>query len=184
VAPTRREATEQEARALANPIRLRVLRLLRFEQLTNQEIADRLTMRPATTLHHVRMLLSAGFIEPGAERPGPNGITEKPYRDTTKSWTLSVGETGSGRKLSSAALEAFVAEVAEAGGKLQAATRQALNLNRASLDELSDRLAAVLDDFEVRDDPDGQPYAVFMAIHRRPTRRSRSKRSSAQPDNP
>lgn len=176
MAPTRREATEEEARALANPIRLRILRLLRFERLTNAEIADRLAMRPATTLHHVRTLLRSGFVEHDTERPGPNGITEKPYRDTAKSWTLDVGETRTGKRLSTAALEAFVAEVAEAGGKLQGSTRQALNLNRASLKELTDRLGAVFDDFEDRDDPDGDPYAIFLAFHRRPTPRRGRRR--------
>ena len=172
----RRAATAQEARALASPVRLRILRLLRFEQLTNAEIAARLEMQPATTLHHVRTLHRAGFIEPDRERPGPNGITEKPYRDTTKSWTMDITDTRAANRISSAALEAFVAEVAEGGGKLESTTRQAINLNPASLDELRNRLSAVFEDFEGRDDPDGKPYAVFLAIHRRPTRKS-SKRS-------
>src|SRR6266542_1779468 len=118
MAPVRREATAEEARALANPIRLRILRLLRFEQLTNAEIAQRLDMRPATTLHHVRTLVRAGFVEQGAERPGPNGITEKPYRDTAKSWTLNISDAKTGRRLDTAFLDAFVAEVGEVGGKL------------------------------------------------------------------
>jgi DNA-binding transcriptional ArsR family regulator len=168
MAPVRREATAEEGRALANPIRLRILRLLRFEQLTNAQIASRLEMRPATTLHHIRTLLRAGFIEADPERPGPNGITEKPYRDTAKSWTLNVSDTKTGGRLSTAVLDAFVAEVAESGGRLQSTTRQALNLNRASLEELTSRLTAVFDEFEGRHDPDGDPYAVFMAVHRRP----------------
>ena len=152
---------------MANPIRLRILRLLRFEQLTNAEIAVRLDMRPATTLHHVRTLLRTGFIEIDAERAGPNGIVEKPYRDTSKSWTLDVNDATASERLSSAVVDAFVAEVAEVDGQLESAARQALNLNRSSLDELAARLRAVLDDFEGRDDPDGDPYAVFFAIHRR-----------------
>lgn len=171
MAPTRRDATAEEARALANPIRLRILRLLRFDPLTNAEIAARLSMRPATTLHHVRTLLRAGFIEQDSDRPGPNGITEKPYRDTAKSWTLDIGESGAGDRMSAAVLEAFTTEVAEAGGKLQSSNRQALNLNQASLSDLTARLGAIFEDFEGRNDPDGAPFALFMAIHRRPTRR-------------
>ena len=169
MSPTRREATEEEARALANPIRLRILRLLRFEQLTNAEIAHRLDMQPATTLHHVRTLHRAGFIALDAERPGPNGITEKPYRDTEKSWTLNVSDATASGRLSTAVLDAFVAEVAEVGGALESTTRQALNLNPSSLQELTTRLGAVLNDFEGRNDADGAAYAVFLAIHRRPT---------------
>ena len=66
-------------------------------------------------------------------------------------------------------LDAFVAEVAEVGGTLESTTRQALNLNPSSLQELTTRLGAVLNDFEGRNDADGAAYAVFLAIHRRPT---------------
>jgi hypothetical protein len=112
-------------------------------------------------------LLRAGFIEQDVERPGPNGITEKPYRDTTKSGTLDVSDSKAGRKLDAAVLDAFVAEVHEAGGQLESSSRQALTLRRASLDDLTARLLAVLDEFDGRDEPDGEPYAVFLAIHRR-----------------
>ena len=171
MAVSRREATQDEARALANPIRLRILRLLRDGSQTNAEIAGRLDLQPATTLHHVRTLVRAGFVAPDRERPGPNGITEKPYRDTGKSWTVNVTDRRSGRRIDSAVLEAFTAEVAEVGGQLETSTRLALNLNQASYQELTSRLAALLDEFDQRNDPDGAAYAVFLAVHRRTRRR-------------
>jgi DNA-binding transcriptional ArsR family regulator len=171
----RREATADEARALANPIRLRILRLLRDGSHTNAEIAERLGMQPATTLHHVRSLVRAGFLAPDAERPGPNGITEKPYRDTGKSWTVSVSEGASSRRISTAVLDAFAAEVAEIGGQLDSSTRLALRLNAASYEELTTRLGEVFDEFDARQDADGRPYALFLAIHRRPKRRRRPR---------
>lgn len=166
----RREATEAEARALAHPVRLRILRLLRFEQLTNAELASQLELNPASTLHHVRTLLRAGFIEPGVPRPGPNGITEKPYRDTNKSWTLNVTESKPATKVSDAGVEAFVAEIGAAGAKVETMTRQALKLNRSSLNELESRLLALSDEYEQRQDTDGATYALFLAIHRLPKR--------------
>jgi hypothetical protein len=67
-------------------------------------------------------------------------------------------------------LDAFQAELAEAGP--DAATgfnRLALTLNKASRDELLARVLAVLDDFVTRDpDPDGEPYGLLFAMHRRP----------------
>ncbi len=164
----RREATPTEARALANPIRLRILRLLRFDSLTNAELAARLQMNPATTLHHVRTLLRSGFVETDDERPGPNGITEKPYRDTGKSWVVNVSDPSDGEALAAASLEAFVAEIGEVGGEVVSTTRQALRLDDAGLAELTARLLAVFDEFEERGDDDGDAYAVFTAIHRRP----------------
>ncbi len=171
VAVSRREATQDEARALANPIRLRILRLLRDGSQTNAEIAGRLDLKPATTLHHVRTLVRTGFVAPDRERPGPNGITEKPYRDTGKSWTVSVTDRTSGGRIDTAVLEAFMAEVAEVGGQLASSTRVALNLNQASYQELTSRLAALIDEFDHRNDPDGAAYALFLAVHRRTRRR-------------
>jgi DNA-binding transcriptional ArsR family regulator len=171
VAVSRREATQDEARALANPIRLRILRLLRDGSQTNAEIAARLELQPATTLHHVRTLVRTGFVAPDRERPGPNGITEKPYRDTGKSWTVNITDPTAGGRIDSAVLEAFTAEVAEVGGQLETSTRLALNLNDASFQEFTSRLAALLDEFDQRDDPDGSAYALFLAVHRRTRRR-------------
>jgi DNA-binding transcriptional ArsR family regulator len=168
MATTRRAATPEEARALAHPIRLRILRLLQDGSLTNAEMAARLGIKPATSIHHVRTLLRAGFIEADRERAGPNGITEKPYRDTGRSWTVTVGEGPSAERVEAAALDAFAAEVAEAGGRLEGTTRLALILNDADRAELWSRLTEVFDDFAERHLPDGQPFALFVALHRRP----------------
>ena len=170
----RREATEIEARALANPVRLRILRLLRFDQLTNAEIAVQLELNPATSLHHVRALKNAGLISDGTPRPGPNGITEKPYRDNGKSWTLEINEEGPAKRASNAAIDAFTAEITQPGAKIEGLTRLALHLNKTSLAELQARLLTIYDQYEQRQDPDGSPYALFTAIHRRPRPRRRA----------
>ena len=67
-------------------------------------------------------------------------------------------------------LEAFLAELAEAGPDAAAGfDRLALTLNPASREELENRVLAVLDEFAARPpDPDGQPYGLFFAMHRRP----------------
>jgi hypothetical protein len=68
-------------------------------------------------------------------------------------------------------LEAFLAELAEAGpGAATGFTRLALTLNKASRDELQDRVLAILDKFVTRGpDPDGEPYGLLFGMHRRPT---------------
>ena len=60
--PARRPATRAEARALAHPLRLRILRLCLDEALTNREIAERVREQPATVLYHVRTLVRNGFL--------------------------------------------------------------------------------------------------------------------------
>jgi DNA-binding transcriptional ArsR family regulator len=152
---------------LAHPVRLRILRLLRFDELTNAEIAVHLEMNPATTLHHIRTLLKSGFIEPGVPRPGPNGITEKPYRATVKSWTLEITDGPTRARAGAAAIDAFATEIAEPGAKIEAMTRLTLNLSPENLTELRQRLFDVFDEYENRSDPGGDPYALFLAIHRR-----------------
>src|SRR5918998_1960858 len=93
--PRRRPATRDEARALAHPLRLRILRLCLDEALTNRELADRLRAEPATVLYHVRTLVRTGFLASEAERRGRRGAREIPYRATGKSWTLSFEPEGS-----------------------------------------------------------------------------------------
>ena len=66
----RRPATEQEARTLASPLRLRILRLCLDVSLTNKEIAERLGKDPASVLYHVRRLVRTGFLVAEGERRG------------------------------------------------------------------------------------------------------------------
>ncbi len=129
----RRLATPEEAKAMAHPLRLRVLRLCLDQALTNKQLADRLGRDPGTVLHHVRLLVSTGFLVPDQVRQGEHGALEKPYRATRKSWMLDFG-TGDRRGLFQAALEAFRAELEEAGPDAMATyTRLGLTLGDASL---------------------------------------------------
>src|ERR687886_1929600 len=89
----RRAATQAEARALTHPLRQRILRLCLDEELTNKQLADRLGADPGTVIHHVRKLVSTGFLAAGDVRRGARGALEKPYRATGKSWTIDIGET-------------------------------------------------------------------------------------------
>src|SRR3954464_4703198 len=88
----RPEATLAETRALAHPLRLRIIRLLYDRSLTNRELARALGENPATVLHHVRTLLRTNFIAAEPERRGPRGTTEKPYRSTGRSWGLRIDD--------------------------------------------------------------------------------------------
>src|SRR5450432_2168287 len=110
----RPEATVAQARALAHPLRLRIIRLLYDRSLTNRELARALGENPATVLHHVRTLLKTGFIEADPERRGPRGTTEKPYRSTHRSWSVSIDDDDAVADVSRAALDAFIAELRDA----------------------------------------------------------------------
>src|SRR5919106_5422794 len=112
---TRRTATPEEARALAHPLRLRILRLCRDQAFTNKQLAERLGRDPGTVLHHVRTLVATGFLAADEVRQGDKGALEKPYRSTGKSWTLSLDESSVPPGVDAQAmLDAFQAELAEA----------------------------------------------------------------------
>jgi DNA-binding transcriptional ArsR family regulator len=173
ISMNRRPATPEEARALAHPLRLRILRLTLDQSLTNKQLAERLGRDPGTVLHHVRQLVRTGFLVPDEVRQGAKGALEKPYRATGKSWSLSLDESAASESTASQAmLEAFLAELAEAGP--DAATgfgRLALTLDKASLEELLSRIQTILDEFASRPpDPGGQPYGLLFAMHRRQVR--------------
>jgi DNA-binding transcriptional ArsR family regulator len=169
----RRPATAAEAKALAHPLRMRILRLCLDQALTNKQLAGWLGKDPGTVLHHVRTLVATGFLVPDEVRQGEKGALEKPYRATGKSWTLSLEESPvSEATTTQAMLEAFLAELAEAGGAGAATSfnRLALTINEASRNELLGRVLAILDEFVTRDpDPDGEPYGLLFGMHRRPS---------------
>jgi DNA-binding transcriptional ArsR family regulator len=168
--PRRRAATPEEARALAHPLRLRILRLCLDTALTNKQLAERLGKDPGTVLHHVRTLVATGFLAAEEVRQGQSGALEKPYRATGKSWTLDVGEEATGEAgATEAMLEAFLTEFREGGSAAAGGwSRLALTLGQASLEELQDRLQALLDEFVDRSpEPAGEPYGMLVVIHRR-----------------
>jgi DNA-binding transcriptional ArsR family regulator len=166
----RRPATAAEAKALAHPLRMRILRLCLDRSLTNKQLAEWLDKDPGTVLHHVRTLVNTGFLAPDEVRQGEKGALEKPYRATGKSWTLSLEESPVPQDADAQAmLEAFQAELAEAGpGASAGFNRLALTLSKASREELESRVLAILDEYVTRPpDPDGEPYGLLFAMHRR-----------------
>jgi predicted ArsR family transcriptional regulator len=166
----RRPATLEEMRAVAHPLRLQILRLCLDQAMTNQQLAERLAKDPATVLHHVRTLVTTGFLAVEPVRHGDSGALEKPYRATGKSWTLDVGDRGDEYEaVALAALDAFRAELLEAGPhSTRSWARLGLTLNEQSLKELTERLSNVLQDFVDRGrDENGEPYGVYWVVHRR-----------------
>ncbi len=164
-ATERRAATDEEARALASALRLRILRICLGEPQTNKQIAAILGRDPATTLHHVRTLVRTGFLAPQAERRGTRGARELPYLATGKSWRLSA--PGSSPVL----LETFLEEIAQVPAEAVDTTRLGLRLPGAEMAEFRDRLRDLLDEFADRpDEPGALAWSVFVSVHPDPNR--------------
>ena len=160
----RRAATVAEARALAHPDRLRIIRLTYDQELTNAEIAAKLGRDPASTLHHVRTLTDTGFLEALPVRRGARGSRERPYRSTGKSWAMDTD--GTGIDLTTAMLGAFQAEIATASEP--DLNRLALSLSEEQHTDFTGRLHALLRE-AAQWEPveDGRRIAVFLALYDR-----------------
>jgi DNA-binding transcriptional ArsR family regulator len=167
-----RPPAEAEMTAVAHPTRLRILRLCHRHSLTNQELADRLGIAPATTLRHVRILAAAGFLAAQPVRNGQHGALERPYRSTGLSVRLAWDAAESPellQRIDIAALHAVRAELIEAGpAAIRDQFRGTLRLKPQARRQLADRLHALLDEFSSHDDPDGEPLSLLWIMHAAP----------------
>lgn len=167
-APTvtsRRAPTPEETRALAHPTRLRIIRELYDGPLTNNQLAQRVRRGKATVLYHVRALAENGFIELLPPRPGPRGSTEQPYRSTGKSWTLALELGADPSAVEDAMTNAFLEELHTSRDRLMQ-TRVVLRLADAELNDLSNRLQTILDEYAARPPTaDGRKIAVYLNLY-------------------
>ena len=165
----RRPATVEEAKALAHPLRTRILRLCGQQELTNKQLADRLDRDPGTIYYHVRLLVDAGLLEPASVRTGESGALEKPYRSSGVSWWLSNPIDGAETHPAVAPLAAFEEELRE-GGPDSVATfaRFSLHLSEEDVRELEGRILAVLDEYvETEEQRRDQPaHGGVFILHR------------------
>lgn len=169
---TRREPSDVQIEAVGNSTRIRILRLCTGHERTNKELADRLGLDPSTVLHHLRLLVDAGFLEPTDVRKGPSGAYEKPYRSTGLAWSLSFGvlddEEAPGEP---ALLNAFRHELREAGpDAVVQLSRFHLHLDDAQLAEFTCRIQSIVDEYVATDagrQADGHPgYGALFVMHR------------------
>ncbi len=167
----RHEATPAEFKAMAHPLRLRILRLCLHESLTNKEIADRLEKNPATVLHHVRLLTDTGFLRAERPRTGARGALEKPYRATRKSWVLSAETCPADARQTAnmAMIDALRGELVASGpDRVRELSRLGLKLNPANVEALHRRLQEVIEEYAALEaDPEGTMFGLFIALHER-----------------
>lgn len=153
-------AQQARARALASPLRMRILRLCLHEARTNKELAEQLGVNPGSLLHHVRSLVANGFLRAEAPRKGNRGAREVPYRATGLSWRHH--SPGIGPIL----LETFLQEVDGIAPDDINATRLGLKLTPEHREELLARFDAIFQEYAAGDsDPDGDPISLFFVEH-------------------
>jgi DNA-binding transcriptional ArsR family regulator len=163
----RRDANEAEAKAVASPLRLRILRITLHEPHTNKEIAEVLGLNPASALHHVRTLVDTGFLIEQPVRRGPRGSRERPYIASGKSFYVSMGDASDrifeGRDL---LLATFLEEVEGLPADALSSARLGFRLTTADREVVEERLQALLDEIAAMpSDPDGEPWSLYLGLH-------------------
>ncbi len=166
--PESHVATAAELKALAHPIRMRILRLCLHESMTNKQLAEHLDLDPATSLHHVRTLARNGFLDAEPARTGNRGALEKPYRATNKSWRLSIPRLDDRMTAVLAGLDAARDEIVAAGpDSLIMNTRMGLRLSEAEIVELTERIQILVSEYADRPaTPDGIKVGLTTMLHR------------------
>lgn len=165
----RRLATIDEAKAMAHPLRLRILRMCGEQELTNKQLADRLGRDPGTVLYHVRQLIDVEFLGSAPVRTGDSGALEKPYRTTDRIRWL---ESTPALLLPGGALapiQAFQEELQEAGPEsVEKISRLVLHLSHTEAEELATRLVAIFDEYAESDHErlDRPAHGGIFVLHR------------------
>jgi DNA-binding transcriptional ArsR family regulator len=163
--PPLRDATAAEMRALAHPLRWRILRVTLDAPLTNKQIAERLGRDPGTVLHHVRMLVRGGYLAADPVRSGKRGALERPYRATRKSWAVRLTPASDDSLAMHDAVREEIQETTE--DATLASLRLAVRLVPADVAELRERVRDLGTEFAARDDPAGEPVGIYTIVHRR-----------------
>jgi DNA-binding transcriptional ArsR family regulator len=167
--PRRRPPTALEAKALAHPLRQRIVRQCGTREMTNKELADHLGVPPGTALHHVRLLVRAGLLEPVDVRTGTGGALERPYRATGATWWLDDPLGGTAPDVRFGPVAAALDDALAAGpDAVSTSAAFRLHLSDDDVAELDRRILAVLDEYVATDDDrlDRPLHRGLFVLHR------------------
>jgi len=146
--PTRSVQTPDQIKALAHPLRQRILELMIEAPITTKQVADRIGEKPTKLYHHVDTLEAAGFIRL-VKTQKKRGTVEKYYEAVAERFVMDrqaveVSSRGDGEQ---AQLETIIAN---------------------SLDETLDEIRGAMATGLIRaDDESGE--SVFIRSHLRMT---------------
>ncbi len=154
------EDVQARGRALSSPVRLRILRLCLHKARTNKEIAESLNLNPATSLHHVRTLLSTGFLAAEESRTGNRGAKEIPYRATGLSWSSKIPDAAP------ILVETFLQEIDGLTPSDIDVWRMGVKLNDENRREMMAKLREVFEEYAAKEaDDDGTATSILLAHH-------------------
>jgi DNA-binding transcriptional ArsR family regulator len=164
--------TDQQFRAIADPVRSRILGIIQTRPATAKQIAQRLGKAPGTIAHHLEVLEAAGLAQVVATRV-VHGITAKFYTRTARifDFHFSPDVTGQSSMSSDIARSAMLelseslAAYGEGEDDVQQTSFPHIRVAPERAREYRDRLNALFDELVAEPiDPNGRVYGVSLAI--------------------
>ena len=189
--PTRTVETPDQIRALAHPLRQRILELMIDAPITTKQVADRIGEKPTKLYHHVETLEAAGFIRLVTTQK-KRGTVEKYFEAVAERFVMdrqavevrsqSDGEQAELETIIATSLDETLDEIrgAMASGLIRAGddtgesvfVRSHLRMTPMQMTMLIERLQEWIRDVQGGHDPDGElEYGLTVAFY--PTKRSR-----------
>ncbi|HTI14192.1 MAG TPA: winged helix-turn-helix domain-containing protein [Dictyobacter sp.] len=167
----------QQFKALGDPLRMRILRIVQHQPATAKQVAQALQVAPGTIGYHLQVLEEAGLVQVVARRV-THGIIARYYTRTARIFKFDFpkevhGETSISLDIIQAAQQDFVeTEAQEEGYDDLDGCRVALPRVRLSLERrgyyrqrLDDLVTEFLSEIP---DPQGQVYDLLVAFFKAP----------------
>jgi DNA-binding transcriptional ArsR family regulator len=170
-----RVTSEQQFKALGDPIRGRILQMVHFRPSTAKQIATALGASPGAIGHHLRVLEDAGFVQVVARRLINNLTIAKYYARTAATFVFDfrrelTGDTPTELVLLDQARDELLAALplVHEGALLDAwFPHRQLSPGRMRL--YLERIVQLVSDFlSEAPDPDGHVYSLFITTYRSP----------------
>jgi DNA-binding transcriptional ArsR family regulator len=158
-----------QLKAFTDPLRLRVLEVLKHKAATNQQLAEELGEPPARVLHHVRVLGQLGLIRL-VDTQVKGGNVEKYYRSIARGFTLHPSpnlDPELDLAVTSGYMERLREEVMASGAVWPehpaAMYMRTIALEESRLSEFTDRLLSLLQEYW--EDPGKEPSESEQQVH-------------------
>ncbi len=166
--------TLEQLKAIADPVRSRMLGIIQNEPATAKQLADRLHIAPGSAGHHLQVLEEAGLAKVSALRL-VRGIVAKYYTRTARIFAYDLppdvaGEMSSALEILNHARDEMVEAVGDYGEN--AAVTDGLaraRLSPAQAHAFRARVDALFEEFAGQPpDPDGEIYSLYVGLFHSP----------------
>ncbi len=166
--------TFEQFKAISDPMRMRILRIIQHQPATAKQLADRLEATPGAIGHHLNVLETAGLAQVVALRV-TRGIIARYYTRTARVFIYEMPQeffepgtvsleflTDARDELADATLD-YKEDTTVYSGFPHA------RLSKERADEFSARLQNLADEFlQEPDDPEGEVYGLSIALFKAP----------------